>query len=241
MSEALSKPERRLLVSLIELGESKAGRLSRRANIATSNLYPILESLIDKGLVNYKIKNNTRIFEPSKSKSIERHYSKTEKELEKEKEELLEHISKAKSKQESQNENYKYFEGINGVKSMWDEINSLLDKNSTIKVHTGRREGYDLLVGFYDQHQKIRKKKQAKEKMIFPKEDKNLAKKRTKDKDVKIRFMELENSSEWGTIKDCFFIQYITSRNPKGFLIRDEMIAKTFEQVFDKLWDNAES
>ena len=48
--------------------------------------------------------------------------------------------------------------------------------------------------------------------------------------------MELKNDAEWGVFNDVFFIQYIVNKNPKGFLIKDDIFAKTMEQNFDKLW-----
>jgi hypothetical protein len=41
-------------------------------------------------------------------------------------------------------------------------------------------------------------------------------------------------------VKDLFYIQYITGKTPRGFLIKDSTFAKTFEQVFDQLWEKAQ-
>ena len=40
-------------------------------------------------------------------------------------------------------------------------------------------------------------------------------------------------------MKSYFFLQYTTGKVPRGFLIKDEKFAKTFEQVFDNLWEIA--
>jgi len=81
----------------------------------------------------------------------------------------------------------------------------------------------------------MRKQKKVKEQMIFPTEDKALAKKR-KDKFTDIKFMDLKNDVEWGIVADRLFMQYITGKVPRGFLIEDKKFSKTFEQVFDNLW-----
>ena len=74
--------------------------------------------------------------------------------------------------------------------------------------------------------------------MIFPKEDRELAKRRM-DKYTKIKFMDLDNDAEWGVLGDIYFIQYITGDKPRGFLIKDKIFAKTFELAFDGLWKTA--
>ena len=101
-----------------------------------------------------------------------------------------------------------------------------------------KKESYDLLIGFYDEHHKLRLKKKVKELLIFPKEDVALAKKR-RNKLTEIKFMNLENDAEWGIVGDLVYIQYITGKVPRGFLIKDKVFARTYEQVFDQIWSVA--
>ncbi|MBD3303729.1 hypothetical protein GF343_01165 [Candidatus Woesearchaeota archaeon] len=52
--------------------------------------------------------------------------------------------------------------------------------------------------------------------------------------------MKLENDAEWGVWKDIFYIHYYPiKKKPYGFLIRDPIFTKTFEQTFDQLWETA--
>ena len=76
--------------------------------------------------------------------------------------------------------------------------------------------------------------------MIFPEEDRKLAKERKKaDKRFEAKFINLKNDAEWGIIGDLFYIQYITGKNPRGFLIKDKTFADTFKQVFKQIWKEA--
>jgi len=48
--------------------------------------------------------------------------------------------------------------------------------------------------------------------------------------------MDLNNDAEWGVLNDFFFIQYIISKNPRAFLLKDKIFAETMQQAFDSLW-----
>ncbi|MBS3081081.1 helix-turn-helix domain-containing protein [Candidatus Pacearchaeota archaeon] len=49
--------------ALLELGKSKTGEISKRSGVHNSKVYPILERLIQKGLVSYIIRNNIRYYQ----------------------------------------------------------------------------------------------------------------------------------------------------------------------------------
>ncbi len=234
----LTKQEITVYIGLLELQEAQTGALCKYTNIASSNIYNILNSLIKKGLVNYKLQNNIKIFMPSSPEILNELFLEKAKKLEQERKEMSEIVSSLK-KREIKKEifsNYKYFEGITGIKSMWHELSSLMNKDSINKSYTTKKDAYKLLLGFYGEHHKIRKEKNIKARMIFPNEDKKLGKERT-DELTEIKFMDLQNEAEWGIINNNLYIQYTTSKKPIGFLIQNEKIAKTFEQVFDQLWE----
>tara|TARA_Y100000310_G_scaffold244645_2_gene249493 strand:- start:12941 stop:13702 length:762 start_codon:yes stop_codon:yes gene_type:complete len=235
----LNGQEARTYLALLKLQESPTGELCKETNIASSNIYKILDSLIKKGLVNYRVQNNTKIFMPAPPETLNELFLEKEKKLEEERGEIRELIDNLKTeKLEESYSKYKYYEGFVNVKSMWHEINSILpslDKNTIIKIHTAQKGAYERLVGFYNEYHKLRHKLKIKEQMIFPPHEKQLAKKREKQLS-NIRFMDLKNDCEWGVIGDNLFMQYITGDTPRGFLIQDEKFAKTFEQVFDNVW-----
>lgn len=61
-SIGLSKWESEAYLSLLELGASKTGAISKRSGVPQSKIYIVLESLISKGLVSYIIKGKTKHF-----------------------------------------------------------------------------------------------------------------------------------------------------------------------------------
>jgi len=233
----LTKQESKVYLALLELQQAQTGKLCRFTKIASSNIYNILDSLIKKGLVSYRMQNNIKVFMPSPPETLNELFLEKQRKLDKERKQVTELISNLKKKEVKQQpqSNYKYFEGIVGIKSMWHEINNNMSKKNIIKCYTCQEKGYKRLVGFYDEHHKLRVKKRVKSRLIFPFDEKKIAKKRRRQL-AKVKFMDLKNDAEWGIIGDTIYIQYITSKKPRSFLIKDKIFAKTFEQVFDQLW-----
>src|SRR3990167_3433384 len=84
----LTKNEALMYLAIIELGECTSGEIIKEAKIRTGRIYDILNSLIEKGLISYIIRNNTKHFlaaDPSRLldylKIREEQHKKTETEL----------------------------------------------------------------------------------------------------------------------------------------------------------------
>jgi len=236
----LTAQESRVYLALLELQEAQTGRLCAFTGIASSNIYNVLSSLMRKGLASYRIQNNTRVFLPASPDALNELFLEKQKKLDEERREVTELISSLKKRkiEKEPYSNYKYYEGISGVKSMWHEINSAMAPDSTALVYTSRRAAYEKLISFYDTHHKMRREKGIKELMVFPEEDQALGKKR-RNKCTQVRFDSIKSDGEWGIIGDRLYIQYITGKAPRAFLIKDETFANTFREVFSKLWERA--
>ena len=239
----LTGQESRVYLALLKLQEAKTGVLCDFTKIASSNIYNILESLIKKGLVNFKVQNNIKVFMPSPPEALNELFLEKQRRIEQERKQVTKAITELKKIeiQEKSQSNYRYFEGISGIKAMWYKINELMDKEFVMKIYTGKKGSFERLIGFFNIHHQIRKKKQVKEQIIFSKQERKIGEKR-KDKLTKIKYLELENEAEWGVWKDIFYIHYYpVKKKPYGFLIKDSVFAKTMEQVFDQLFENASS
>ncbi len=239
----LTKPEAKVYLALIELKESRTGVLCEKSRIPSSNIYAILDSLTKKGFVTYRMQNNIKIFMPSNPEILKSLFKeKQEKIIEegKEIENLIKSLKVIKGAEEAFSK-YKYFEGISGIRAMWiglmDELNQL-PKNEIILMYTGVKKAYQTMLGLYEEFHKIRVKNGIKYKIIYPLEETEVAQRRKKQL-AEVRFLKLENEAEWGVIGNKYFVQYITQKVPRGFLIEDEVFANTFRQVFEQVWDRA--
>ena len=154
----LTKQESRVYLALLELQEAKTGLLCSYTNIASSNIYKILESLIKKGLVSFRVQNNIKVFMSSPPESLNELFLEKQKKLEEERKDIAKAIAELKKRElkEKPQTNYKYYEGVSGIKSMWHEINSKMNKENIIKIYTGKKGSYERLVGFFNEHHKMR-------------------------------------------------------------------------------------
>lgn len=239
----LTKPEAKTYLALIELKESQTGELCEKSKVPSSNIYPILNSLITKGFASYRVQNNIKVFMPSSPEIIKDLFEKKQKNIVEEGKELEHLIESLKSKQGSKEaySKYRYFEGISSIRAVWLELTEELKtfpKEETIIIYTGVKGAFESMLGVYEEFHKIRLKNKIKYKVIYPFEEEKLGEKRKKQL-AEVRFMDLKNEAEWGVMGNKVFIQYITQKVPRGFLIEDEVFAFTFKQVFNQLWKQA--
>ncbi|MFA6269436.1 MAG: helix-turn-helix domain-containing protein, partial [archaeon] len=236
----LGQPEAKTYLALVRLQEAQSGALCNETNITSSNIYYILDSLMKKGLASYRLQNNIKIFMPSTPDALNEFFISKQKKLEEERLQINTLISTLKKQplEKEPDSNYKYFEGIQGVKSLWYEINENMNNSDTFRLCTSKRIGYERLITFYDEHHLLRSKKKILAKIIYPLEDKQQGKKRGNEL-TKIRYMNIQNEAEWGTINDYFYIQYITGKRPRAFLIKDKTFANCFKETFDRVWESA--
>ena len=106
---------------------------------------------------------------------------------------------------------------------------------SHVRMYTGIKKAYEAMLGLYEEFHKVRVKRGIKYMIIYPLEETEVAKKRKRQL-AEVKFIKLENEAEWGVMGNKFFVQYITQKIPRGFLIEDEIFAKTFRQVFNQIW-----
>jgi sugar-specific transcriptional regulator TrmB len=240
----LTVQESRTYLGLLRLKESQTGELCKFTGIASSNIYKILDGLVKKGLVSYRLRNNVKIFMASSPDVLNELFIEKEKRLDEERKEVGELIKNLKKPEDDADSyaDYKYFEGITGVKAMWFELTDYITKTDAdvTKVYTQKKEAYENMVGFYNEFHKARGKLKGRYQMILPFEDKVLGRKRIREnKEVDVKYADLKNEAGWGVIGEKFYLQTMTGKLPVAFLISDKKIAKTFEQVFDDVWKNA--
>lgn len=200
----ISGQETRTYLALLKLQESQSGSLCKETGIASSNIYQIINTLIEKGLVSYRVQNNTKIFMPSPPEVLNELFLEKQKDLEQERKEIQGLISNLKTKKprEDPQSNYKYYEGISGIKGMWHEVNSLMKKENIELIYGSKKESYENLVSFYNEHHKQRVKKKVKAKILFSIEDKELARKR-RGQLAETKFAKLETKQSGGLLEKC--------------------------------------
>jgi len=123
-SIGLTQNESKVYLFLLEHQEAKTGKICSKLNIPSSHIYQILEKLLEKGLVSFKLVNNVKIFRSVSPENLFSIFREKERQLEKEKKDLKKFISNLKTIQikEHKENDFKYFEGTNGIRSMFTEF-----------------------------------------------------------------------------------------------------------------------
>jgi sugar-specific transcriptional regulator TrmB len=237
----LNKAEAKTYLALLYLKESKTGQLCEKTNIPSSNIYPILESLMKKGFISYRIQNNVKVFLPSDPAILDDLFDEKQKDIEEERKEIKDLIKNLKTEHSMPLpiSNYKYYEGLQGLKSVWIELTEdlkNLPKNSTVKIYSSPPNTYESLIPLYDEFHKERVKQKLKYKLILSNEDKKRGNERKKMYGTEVKFIEMNNEAEISILGNNLLLQYATTKTPRAFLIQDEVFVKTFEQIFDSLW-----
>jgi sugar-specific transcriptional regulator TrmB len=243
ISLGLTTSESKIYLALMEIGEAKTGKLCDRLDIPNSHIYRQLDSLIKKGLVNYKFANNVKIFQANDPESLSILYENKRNELAKQEEILKLAIPKLRAtpKEKETISDYKYFEGISGIKAMWLEMNQLLIPNTSAHYYTGTIDSWKTLNAFYLDHHKVRASKKIFLQMILPINAQKEAKQRKKTGFFDYKFLDIQNDGEFGVYENFIVIQYTSKKekNPRGFLIKDKIFVNTYKEIFERLWKTA--
>ena len=120
----LTEGERQVYEALVELGVSSAGNITKKANIASSKVYEVLQRLMSKGLVSYVIKNGVRYYDATPPERLIDFLQEKKEGIEKAQAEIKKIIPEIKAKRESAEEKNKtvVYTGIQGPKIVLNEI-----------------------------------------------------------------------------------------------------------------------
>ncbi len=84
----LTEGEAKVYLALSELGSSTVGPIVKKSHVAYSNIYDILNRLIDKGIVSFIIKNKTKYFRAAPPANLIDFLDKKEKQISEQKQSL---------------------------------------------------------------------------------------------------------------------------------------------------------
>lgn len=237
----LSEREALAYLDLQQYGESKTGKICERTKIPSSQIYILLNSLLEKGLVNYKVVNNIKVFRASDPDALGNLFDEKEQKINEEKKQLLEFISKLKIKsaKEDRRSDFEYYSGIRGIKSLYTEIINTWKPGDEYIIAAAPQESFAKLEGFFiETIHKKRIKDKVKLRILINKNSEGWGIARKNMPLTQVKFLDINTSTEYGVLNELFFmVNYGTE--PYGLLIRDQSFANTYKAFFEILWENA--
>ncbi|MAG45552.1 MAG: hypothetical protein CMH63_02140 [Nanoarchaeota archaeon] len=127
----LSDGEAKVYLALLKLGSSSVGPITKEADVAYSNIYDILDRLLEKGLISFILKEKTKYFQAVPPSRLNEFIEKKEDKLREEKSNIeqlipeLERIQHPSSKQEAE-----IFTGLKGIRTAYERMLENANKKS---------------------------------------------------------------------------------------------------------------
>ena len=118
----LTEGEAKVYVALLKTGSTTVGPIVKASGVASSNIYDILDRLLEKGIVSYIIKSKTKYFQAAPPINIGDYLSEKKKKIDEERElfeKLLPDLSKISLEKTQHAE---VFIGTKGLKTAYEKL-----------------------------------------------------------------------------------------------------------------------
>ncbi|MAG61181.1 hypothetical protein CL619_05310 [archaeon] len=223
--------ESKVYLTLIKIGASLAGKISKEAQLDRSSTYNALKCLIQRGVVSTIYENKRTIYVPENPKKILDYYQ--------EKEEIAKRIIPKLKEQfefKKQKSSVKLFQGYKGLKTVFQDVIDSTNKSETYYVMGSEGFFSDKMPYYCPIFRKRKENKKIKTKMLI----RQTRKKKSKGKYTEYKTVPSDvESPATINIYDNKVAIFVWEDTPQVILIENEKIKKTFENYFKFIWKNS--
>ena len=238
----LSPGEIKVYFALLEISSAKTGEISKKSGIHTSKVYPILDKLIQKGLVSYIIENNVRHYRASNPNQFVNFIRQKKRQLNDQEQELKKIIPEILLKQKSskQKQSAEVYEGIKGVNALFEIMLEEWQKEEEYFVFApGEEYKVEEMNKFFKKHHLKRIEKEITVKVLVLEEQKDYYKKTYRGvKNMAIRYTKLSLPAGINIVHNKV-VTLIWEPIPTAFVIESKFIADRYRKFFKELWKTA--
>lgn len=222
----LTGNESKVFIQLLKYGEMSANIIAKNIGMDRTLTYTVLNHLIEKGLVNYVITSNKKVFKASDPSNLLNPIREKEvyvKEL----------ISKLKNIEKSKilDHEVNVYEGKEAIRNMYNlfkRYKEMLSFGATGRAYDYLYESPALTKELVKQGMKGR--------IITSKKYENHP--MTKIKSIKVRYVDYESETTT-TIFGDYVMNHIAKEKPVVILIKNKEMAETYRKHFELLWKSA--
>lgn len=228
----LTKIEAKVYLALLKLGSTTTGPLIKKTELHRATVYDVLKRLMEKGLVNYIIKEKTKYFQAVKPEYL-LDIIEEQKNTLKRKEELAKKIIKELEiiQEKNKKEQASIFIGKKGIKTIFEDILNYKEYDA----FASRGKFKEILGSYFDLFQKKKKNKKIKSRILIDETLRNSD--YVKSIYGNIRYLPKELSYPTATfIYNDKIAIIIFTENPTAFLIESKDISKSFKNYFNIIW-----
>jgi sugar-specific transcriptional regulator TrmB len=225
----LSQNEIRVYLTLLRIGASQAGKVSKESQINRTTTYDSLERLIEKGLVNYMISANKKVFSPVAPERLLDQLKEREKAVEEILPELKQLFRQSKEKEESN-----VYRGRKGIRGILNEI--LKCKEYVAYGSSGRF--LEMMRHDFIAFQKRKRELKIRARVILSEFTKGTEL-------VKVSYTQFRYIPDEFTVPATTFVYgnkiaiMVWSETPMATVITSRQVADSYRKYFELLWEVA--
>lgn len=221
----LTVNEEKVYLSLLDLGPSMAGQISRRTGLHRRSVYDVLDVLIKKGMVGYILKNNRRLYQACNPERIIELLDEKKVNLQSSVESLMLKYNKTVDKEETN-----FYKGKEGLKNIFeDQLNY-----KEVLILGASPKAYDVLKFYFKWYDKSRQKKKIKSRIIAT--DRSF--KKIALSEVRYLPERYANPVAVNIYGDKTAIILWADR-PLAIVIKNKEITEGYKQYFELMWNVA--
>ena len=233
----LTEGEAKVYLALNELGSTTVGPIVKKGGVAYSNVYDILNRLMEKGIVSYIIKGKTKYFQAASPKNLLDYLDKKEKRISEQKTALKIAIPKLEKLQEfTAQQDAEIFIGTKGLRSAYEKLFAGGTKNNEYLFLYMHEEKYSIqsdlfffsIMNLIDRSARGVCNEKYRKISEFP----------NKAKMIKLRYVNFPIAGNVDIFKDK--ILFVAWDKPiTGILIHSQSITENFRKYFETVWKMA--
>lgn len=225
----LTDGEAKVYYSLLVLGPSTVGPIVKRSKISNSNIYEVLDRLVDKGLVTYVLKEKTKHFQATNVYNLNTFLENEEKNLDRKKQILQKLIPNIKQVTKESAQDAEIFTGYKGIRAAYHVLLEEAAPGDEF-LFTYIPQGGEV-DKFYQTLNPLLKEAGVTLKGISTTKFRN---NESIQKWMKIRFVDFPVPANIDICHDKVLI--ICWSGPQAFLIRSNELAASYKDYFEVLW-----
>jgi sugar-specific transcriptional regulator TrmB len=235
----LSKNEIVAYLALLSTGKTTTGPLVKKTGIPSSRIYSTLDSLVAKGAVGYVVEGKVKLFSANRPEVLGHLIELKEQELEETKRGFKSVLPSLRAEFEAERQEYgvEIFEGLRGIKSVYDLSLEVLDRGGCLYTVGYPKLASQLLNAYFLEYHEKLPRLGIKAKLIYD-YDTWFAKKRPERPHAEQRYLPegIHTPGFINIAKDYTAIMVVTEKQKTAILIKNKEVAESYLQYFNLIW-----
>jgi sugar-specific transcriptional regulator TrmB len=234
----LNEKEAKVYVALLQTGKATAYSVAKHSGLKKPTTYVILEDLIDKGIVSKVPRVKTAQYVVISPEDL---FSMVKGKLENAEKEALPEL-KALSRGKEYKVRSTYYEGLDGIKEMYDKFLKGAEGKEYVAFYAHERDASPELIKFFDEYNEKHRKMQIRRRGITVHDktiiDKFLKPEVLRKYNMRIKSLPIEKYDSNISI-EVFknLTQIFSHRHLQATVIDNPDVAKAMKQIFELVWE----